>query len=508
MNKPPQALSSDNLQSEKTRYSKLFGYLGALVVLLVSFFSFYINYEKPDKLFWDENYHIASSQKYIDGVFFLEHHPPLGKLLIALGENLTKANQHLDLSSFNTVDHLKNTPKGYSFKGVRLMPVLSLMLSAVVFYFIMFEISKSWILSICFSSLFLFDTAIITHSRAAHLEAFQFLFIFLAILIFCRALIRKDSSLQSWSLMGVFTGLAVAIKLNSAILLILFLTRYLYELFSRTKPSISKELSLIAKAACSLLISALILIGSYYVHFRLARTPLEKRFYASEQALRQSILSDDTSLKSFAIFMKEQIRYVKRFSDGVPRLKPDGPNENGSHPVFWPLGKKSISYRWDKTKDGKVIHHRLQANPIGWAISFIALILSCSLIIAHRVFKFEVKEDQETSYRIIESISFMWLSYMIVMLNIGRVMYLYHYLIPLCFGFILALQIFQFIFYNFERDDLRKRFLIFSGITFLFVAQALCFWHFRHFAYQIPLSPQDFAERQWLSLWRYQNVLW
>jgi dolichyl-phosphate-mannose--protein O-mannosyl transferase len=63
--------------------------------------TYFHNYSYPPSLFWDENYHIASAEKYIQGVFFMEPHPPLGKLLIAAGEKtlirietLIKAHYH------------------------------------------------------------------------------------------------------------------------------------------------------------------------------------------------------------------------------------------------------------------------------------------------------------------------------------------------------------------------------------------------------------------------------
>ncbi len=50
----------------------------ALIVFVVSFFIYGFNYSYSPGLFWDENYHITSAQRYIDGVFFMGDHPPLG----------------------------------------------------------------------------------------------------------------------------------------------------------------------------------------------------------------------------------------------------------------------------------------------------------------------------------------------------------------------------------------------------------------------------------------------
>src|SRR4030042_2579443 len=87
----------------------------ALIVLLISFFTFFHNYHQPDKLFWDENDHLPSAEKYLQGVMFMECHPPLGKLLIALGEAIISPNRQITKTNFTANDYLSDTPPGVSF---------------------------------------------------------------------------------------------------------------------------------------------------------------------------------------------------------------------------------------------------------------------------------------------------------------------------------------------------------------------------------------------------------
>ena len=89
------------------------GFLAGLVVLVLSFFTYFWNYTNPPYLYWDENYHIASAQKYQNGVYFMEPHPPLAKLLIAAGEALVDANPEDD--QFIGTDYAKDLPAGFSF---------------------------------------------------------------------------------------------------------------------------------------------------------------------------------------------------------------------------------------------------------------------------------------------------------------------------------------------------------------------------------------------------------
>ena len=114
-----------------------------LLVLYLSCLNYFRNYWYPPHLFWDENYHIASAYKYLNQVMFMEPHPPLGKLFIALGEYIFHPNENLDTAFFLTTDYIKDIPPGFSFVGVRFFPVLFATLAAVLFFFILYKISKN-----------------------------------------------------------------------------------------------------------------------------------------------------------------------------------------------------------------------------------------------------------------------------------------------------------------------------------------------------------------------------
>src|SRR5437879_5125374 len=158
--------------------------LHALLVLFISYCTYFRNYWYPPNIFWDETYHIASAYKYLHQVMFMEPHPPLGKLLIALGEYLFHPNMHINITSFLTTDAIGTAPAGFSFVGVRFFPALLATLSADLFFFILYTLSKNLFLSFLFSSLYLFDNALIVHSRGAMLEGIQIFFVLAALLYF------------------------------------------------------------------------------------------------------------------------------------------------------------------------------------------------------------------------------------------------------------------------------------------------------------------------------------
>ena len=200
---------------EYLKKNDLIMYIFAIIIIGSSTYVF--NYYNPAAVFWDENYHIASAQKYLAGVMYMEPHPPLGKLFIALGEWMLHPNSNLDLTYFTQTDYIKHFPKGYSFAGVRLMPTIFGMLSGVLFFMILFRISKRAQLSFLFSSLYLFANAFILQSRSAMLESTQMFFIFLAILYFLILFDKKERKAKDYFVLGLLIGLAVAVKANGLI---------------------------------------------------------------------------------------------------------------------------------------------------------------------------------------------------------------------------------------------------------------------------------------------------
>src|SRR4051812_26023991 len=89
-------------------------------ILMACHMIYWKTYWKPEIFFWDENYHMASAAKYLHGIFFMEPHPPLGKLLIALGEKLLSVNgkNTFHFETYDIIPHQILSP-ATSFAGYR-----------------------------------------------------------------------------------------------------------------------------------------------------------------------------------------------------------------------------------------------------------------------------------------------------------------------------------------------------------------------------------------------------
>jgi len=463
-------------------------------VLLVSIYSYFLNYHYPAELAWDENYHIASAQKYLNGVMFMEPHPPLGKLFIALGEWFLQPNQHVDTSTFLHTDYITALPEGYSFIGVRFFPILFACATAVLFFWILYQLSQQLILAALFSSLYLFENAMIVHSRTAMLESTQMFFIFASICYFLYRLDKTENNWKHYFILGIFIGLAVAVKLNSLILLLLFPGLFFYQ---KRKLLTRQELKYLASCGISFLFSTLLIFFlSYYVHFTLGQKVSENKYQASAKYLEVLKKQETHNIFHFATMLRDNVAYIKKYEQGVP-----SEHQPGSSPGTWAFGNKSINYHSQTfsadNKTGKTRFLYLQGNPLIWFLVLLGVILSLSQIIASAFFHLKVNDRK--SFYLINIFTLMYLSYLAVMFNLGRVMYLYHYLIPLFLGsFLFYLQFNQIL----ATKITQKSVPIYFASAILVLEIVLCYFYFSPLTYYQPLSAEAFIQRQWMDFWR------
>ncbi|MBP9751146.1 MAG: phospholipid carrier-dependent glycosyltransferase, partial [Candidatus Peribacteraceae bacterium] len=192
-------------------------------VTALSFTTYMVRYDQPQAFFWDENYHVAAAQKYLSGVYFMEQHPPLGKLLIAAGEALVDANP-ID-NQFADTDYARNPPPDFKFSGYRLFPALLAWLTAPLLFISFWLIGRNLSVATFGAFLYAFDNALIVHSRGAMLESPLMFFSVATILGFLLMLHNADrkKELFLWSavLFGAGFAAAVTTKVVGLILILL-----------------------------------------------------------------------------------------------------------------------------------------------------------------------------------------------------------------------------------------------------------------------------------------------
>lgn len=470
-------------------------------VLLTSFFTYMYRYDYPRSPFWDEPYHIASAEKYLSGVYFMEQHPPLGKLLIAAGEKIVNGNARDD--QFIKTDYATNIPAGFSFAGYRLFPSMLAWLSATLLFFIFLFITGSSPLAALLSFLYIFDNAQIVHSRGAMVDS-PLTFFGMALVLLFLHLQRSDPALRirrhcALSLLfGLCFGLAMTTKLVGLIF-ILLVPALLIRLF----PDRRKILSFTFLALLGF-ISAYVTV--WQIHFSLGSRVVpelaDQGYYQASPEYKVILAKGkQNSIWSFPVMLRDSLKYVTHYNKGVPRLDLCKADENGSPFYFWPFGARSIDYRWEQAGEGVYRYLYLQSNPVGWALGFTGVLLAVLLLLVPLLFT--VKEKLRHPFLLLTFLG-LYVGYMAAISQLSRVMYLYHYFLPLLFSYIL----FALVLVNIRRvgrltitDD--RRVLMMTVLGFLIF---IAFQFYRPLTYYEPISDAAFKRRAIVPLWELKCV--
>lgn len=481
-----------------------------LLLLLASLLVYGPHYDSPRAMFWDENYHIASAQKYLDGTLFMELHPPLGKLLIAGGEALLGGNDEEAKRDFNRTDHLEgeDLPEDMRFTGVRFPSTFLMALSVLFVYGMLRRITGRVWVAAGFSTLVIFDNALVVHSRAAMLEGIQLFFVLASLYYFVRSLTReRPVAWPQYAILGLLIGLAISVKLNAAVLLLLFPMLWGAEQWPHIKVfewrAPLRRLLLAAPVSLAALVASFAAV--LYVHIALGENIVGQRTYKASEPYLEEVRADRShGPVAFFYGARDNLRYMLEYSQGVAPLDICKPDENGSYAYGWPLGNKSINYRWDKKEvDGevRVAYKQIVPNPIVWFSVAAGVVLSLGLLISRYVYGNPVR-DRRLFYWAF-AFTALWGGYMIAIMQIDRVMYLYHYLIPLVFGIVNLAVVFTYVF----RDEVlaNRRHTMINLAAFVLLVVAVFVW-FSPFTYGIPINEDQFQARNWFQLWQMRVV--
>ncbi len=602
-----------------------------LLVTFLSYFTYFHAYWQPPHVFWDENYHIASAQKYLHGVYFMEQHPPLGKMLVAAGEVLLNASksdtekclaqpeaaravclrtlrgatqcagrQGADFESclraadpgdnrFLGTDYGTQF-EGMSFAGYRFFSSLLAWLTAPLLYLIFLRITKNPLHAFLLSFLYVFDNALIVHSRGAMLEGILMFFSVAFILLFFRLLEEQREKTFRWLSLGfgALFGLILTTKVLGLIFILLFpalclakletwkdrqrfiLTGFiafvslvLYVAVVMLIPPQAAGIAgffryflsmpiMIALATLVLvfaltrsllklrtwnplpfLILAVVGFGITYVgvwqtHFSLgSRVNPQLSDYGYYQASPeyQAILRtgqnrslfyryiDEKGFEhsgiTFIPMIRDSLKFVGHYNAGAPALDLCKKDENGSPYFLWPLGARTINYRWETpgVRDGETAKDQVYSylylvpNPAIWWVSFAGILLATALLILPFFIPLRHKLRHPWPLAFFVGLYF---SYLFAVSFITRVMYLYHYFIPLMLAFIVLAFLTQEWRSIGEREVGEKQRT--SGLLGFAAVAFLCFLFFSPLTYYRPITDGQMQLRNWSRLWDFACV--
>lgn len=460
--------------------------------MTMAYLLYWKDYWKPEYFLWDENYHVASAARYLKGVFFMEPHPPLGKLLLALSEWLIPINNGLtyNYEAYDIIPHAALV-KQFSFAGYRFLPAITAILNIFVFAGLVYWISRSYIMTASLSMLPLLDTALIIHTRAAMLDSFLLFGELVALFAFLYLLkINKENNKAIFlSSTALTIGFVIACMTKVFGLALLMLWPLLYFFRCDLRPLFNKIF------LYNFLLATVLCTSIWAVHIELGKKIVPSLYHhgiyrASSDHERWLLGHEKDSCTHLPQKILENIRYMMHYGENVAPLDRSEKNVTGSYPITWPFGSQPIIYRWEKTGD---LHRYLYLipNPWTWAIGLAALLLCIALWI--RRGKNFLQEEPEVA-----ALVFLYFCYILPMSMIKRVLYLYHYFPMLFITWILAAYVYK----HFFKDAPLKTKKVLQ--TSLIIIPLLCFhgyYVYRGLIHFSPLSCRELEAKKVLPFW-------
>ncbi len=420
-----------------------------LVALLASV-NFMAGLAEPRSAIWDESYYLTSTERYSEGVAQFASHPPLGLMLIAAGDALLHPNRDIDTRLLGRGKHADGgeIPPGFSFAGVRSASGVFAVLGAVAFFALMYAITQSTFTALVFSNLFTFENAFVTQFRAAQLDAFEIAFAAVALLCFVSAAKRQQRSSPVLEAgFGAACGLAMMVKLNAVVLLLLGAMLIARRVSMGWAEVSKRRLLLIATRDAAVIAGScvLVMIAVFALHVRVSASYVDATSVAGQKD--QQFLSQEyreflqgtrpLSAGVIAHAASDYCRFMTADFKGIARS-----DANASNPLQWPLEHGTINYRWDS--DGtRTAYVQLVGNRVSWVLALAAPFAALTLLVLQW---WRPSEPADRVRRpllgmlLIEYIAFMALHWY---LGTYRVMYLYHYFIGLLLAFTLLPLVFR-----------------------------------------------------------------
>lgn len=468
--------------------------VACLLLFALSAYLILPNLGYPRAIIFDETYYITHAQKYLNGVFFLQTHPPLGKLLIAVGERWLRPDAPAD--EFVNVEKIERAwAADMDITGYRLMPALFGILNPILVFVILTLMLGRELYALAIALFVALDNALIVQSRAAMLDSSLIFFCLASILVFVRLVRDPGSRVRSFLLLtalwGILQACAANVKLTGGVVLVLVVV-YAWRLLVERR---LRRLALFGMVF--VLFFTMTYVGLWQVHFVIAQHVNPGNDYGISEAHWNILVGINhvDPLTRLLLQFKEGMAYHLNSTFNAGTLDHANPNEIGSPWYKWLVGGRAINYRWE-TPDG--VYYRyvyLVGNPITWLISLLGVIGGTLLMVSDLLFRFLRAGKRQWLYILV----LLYWAYMAPMIAATRVTYLYHYLLPMILGVMLfGIVLWQMRFLSIEA----KRSLLCVGI----VLSVFMFWAYSPLTYSAPLTREQFQQLNIIPTWNLRCV--
>ncbi|KAJ3167910.1 hypothetical protein HDU88_001857 [Geranomyces variabilis] len=226
----------------------------------------------PSEVVFDEVHFGGFAAKYINGTFFMDVHPPLGKMMIAASGYLAGFDGTFDFKEIGKDYIAARVP----YISMRLLPGILGCLIVPMSYLTMRNLRASTASSVMTALMVAFDNALAAQSRLILLDSILVFFTALSVQMWTRfqSVKNRPFTLRWWTslaLSGAAIGLATSVKWVGLFVIawVGFSTvKYLWDLLGNTSVNaITFFKHFAALALCLIVVPAAIYMAAFRIHF-------------------------------------------------------------------------------------------------------------------------------------------------------------------------------------------------------------------------------------------------
>ena len=396
--------------------------LDALLIFLITCSAFVMRYWRialPAGVVFDEVYFGNFTNFYIKSQFYYDIHPPLAKILMFMFANMSEYDGSINFNS---------CPKGYpipDYVQLRITPATFSALCFPLMYMAMRFLRFGHAASLCGTVLALFDTSMATEGRHILSDGILHFFtcLHVAVLCFTMSMKRRRRKFWAWHILtGITLGCACSCKNTAWGLMTLDAFVYFVGLWDMMALGVVDYIGEIAFFGGSLLVICLaVYFVVFAIHFVLL--PYAGRGYGYLcQEMKDQLIPNGVAgsglfaarLKAPGLFMRSLILTL-RMHHGNMGIRSF--HDSQSFPKHWPwLGSVSV-YFW--ARSGCEI--RCLGNAFSYYLALLGVI-AC-------LFCFR-RPNYLNALKLVVGYAVSYFPFYLI----PRVLYLYHYIIPLMFG--------------------------------------------------------------------------
>ena len=455
------------------------------ILILITFISFWTRnfiIQFPDQPVFDEIHFGTFTNNYINSTYFFDIHPPLAKILIFLFSkaNQYKGNLNFSLKYFENLDYI----------GLRQIPALFSSFCPSLIYLSCKCFKYSTISSLTASIMILCENSMITESRFLLTDGILHFFICLTIFSFSIINIFPSYSIYwflSLIINGIFIGFSISSKLTSLSLIPLCGLFHIINILNETNFKFKFLINLFYRYLLTFLPMILIFYYSYVLHlillpfngpgdafmnYEFKLTLLNK----SSNPINWNLRNDSPSL------FKRIIHLNLIMHSANMRIKANHPYSSLWYQ--WPI----LKGKWILFWVGRFKTISCLLNPFNVFLSSLSILIISIIILFYFILPPNFKKK-------IFKILFFTFGYyfsLIPFCLINRVLFLYHYIIPLIFAILNLISFIELFFENYQKI----KSIILTLIQIIII---LSFIYWAPITYGLELKNQ--MSRKWLNSW-------